>query len=196
MEEKTSSATTSPKCTQELAMEGQKLLEETIESAFQILSSMNDELCNPTLWSTTSSSSTIATITNGPYSHSSNGAVNGVNDASTAACSDISAHHAEISGGGGGALEDARFRYKNSVNSLRAILAAIPSSDKAKAFETSSSISGSVFPSDQAEIEKLEERASNLRKELANKNSYLKLLIDQLRDLITDISTWQSPCSF
>ncbi|XP_059443372.1 mediator of RNA polymerase II transcription subunit 30 [Corylus avellana] len=194
MEEKTASAITSPKTTQELAMEGQKLLEETIESAFQILSSMNDELCNPALWSTTSSSSSSATttnsITNGP-SHSSNGVFNG-----EAASSD--AHHAESGGGGGGsggALEEARFRYKNSVNSLRAVLSAIPSSQKAKTFEMGSTPSGPVSPADQAEIEKLEERAANLRKELVNKNRYLKLLIDQVRDLITDISTWQSPCS-
>jgi hypothetical protein len=134
MEEKTASAITSPKTTQELAMEGQKLLEETIESAFQILSSMNDELCNPALWSTTSSSSSSATTTNsianGP-SHSSNGVFNG-----EAASSD--AHHAESGGGGGGsggALEEARFRYKNSVNSLRAVLSAIPSSQKVQNFK-------------------------------------------------------------
>ncbi|KAF9599484.1 hypothetical protein IFM89_038578 [Coptis chinensis] len=42
------------KSTQELAIEGQKHLEETIEAAYQILSSMDDELCNPALWSTTS----------------------------------------------------------------------------------------------------------------------------------------------
>lgn len=137
MEEKTASAITSPKTTQELAMEGQKLLEETIESAFQILSSMNDELCNPALWSTTSSSSSSSAITttsiaNGT-SHSSNGVFNG-----EAASSD--AHHAESGaaggGGSGGALEEARFRYKNSVNSLRAVLAAIPSSQRVQNFKT------------------------------------------------------------
>ncbi|KAK9278372.1 hypothetical protein L1049_027937 [Liquidambar formosana] len=94
--------------------------------------------------------------------------------------------------GGGGALDDARLRYKNSVAALRAVLAAIPNSQKHTEL---SSASSSVSPGDQAEIEKLEERASSLRKELANKNKHLKLLIDQLRDLITDISTWQSPCS-
>ncbi|KHN23978.1 hypothetical protein glysoja_033966 [Glycine soja] len=101
------------KTTQELAMEGQEYLEETIENAFQILSSMNDELCNPVLWSTE------------------------------------------------------------------------------KTFDAGSAAS----PADEAEIDKLEERASSLRRELANKNLHLKTLIDQLRDLITDISTWQSPFS-
>lgn len=43
---------TSPKTIQELAVEGQKHLEDTIEAAHQILSAMNDELCNPSLWST------------------------------------------------------------------------------------------------------------------------------------------------
>ncbi|THG10644.1 hypothetical protein TEA_007986 [Camellia sinensis var. sinensis] len=60
----------------------------------------------------------------------------------------------------------------------------------AKAYDT-----GSTTSSSASEIEKLEERASVLKEELANKNKYFKHLIDQLRDLITDISTWQSPCS-
>ncbi|KAI3967047.1 hypothetical protein MKX01_026486 [Papaver californicum] len=41
------------KSLQQLAVEGQKHLEYTIETAFQILSSMNDELCNPALWCST-----------------------------------------------------------------------------------------------------------------------------------------------
>ena len=102
------------KGTQELALEGQKHLEETIESAFQILSSMNDELCNPTLWSTPPPPAIAAT------SHSST-SLNG--DAS----SDYS-HHMEIAGGG--ALDDARLRYKSSVASLRAVLNAIQNSQK------------------------------------------------------------------
>ena len=126
MEDKTGTAITSPKTTQELAMEGQKLLEETIESAFQILSSMNDELCNPALWSTTPSSLSTTTIANAPSSQSSTG---------DPASSDNSTLHLESGGAGsGGALEDARFRYKNSVNSLRTILAAIPNSHKVKIF--------------------------------------------------------------
>ncbi|KAG2678517.1 hypothetical protein I3760_11G006200 [Carya illinoinensis] len=165
MEEKTATAITNPKSTQELAMDGQKLLEETIESAFHILSSMNDELCNPALWSTTSSASSsslsstsnITSIANGP-SQASNGIANG-----DAASSDT--HHGESGGGSGGALEEARFRYKSSVNSLRAVLAAIPNSQKAKTFELGSTPSGPLSPAGQDEIEKLEERASGLRKE-------------------------------
>ncbi|KAF3436900.1 hypothetical protein FNV43_RR19653 [Rhamnella rubrinervis] len=166
MDMKAVSASTiaTPKTTQELAIEGQKHLEETIESAYLILNSMNDELCNPTLWSTTSSSSPSSTPTaaNG-HSPYSNGVVNG--DAS--ASDNTSAHHhGELGGGGGtgGALGEAQARYKISVSSLRSILAAIPSSQKAKAFETGSAATGSASTS-EAEIEKLEERASNLRKE-------------------------------
>lgn len=170
--------------TLELALEGQKHLEETIESAFQILSSMNDELCNPALWSTTNS------LIGGHPSHSST-AING--DASD------TSHHLEIGGAGGGtgggALDEARLRYSSAVASLRAVLKAIPSSQRVKAFETGLITGSSVSQADQADIDKLEEQASNLRKELANKNVHLKLLIDQLRDLITDISTWHSPCS-
>ncbi|KAK7282055.1 hypothetical protein RIF29_10559 [Crotalaria pallida] len=168
------------KTTQELAMEGQKYLEETTEYAFQILSSMNDELCNPVLWFTSPSSST--TTSPHPNATTSNGD----------AASDNSNHHGKSGGGGaGGALEEALFRYKNAVASLRTTLAAIPNSHKAKAFDSGSTAS----PEDVEEIEKLEERASSLRKEVAKKNLHLKILIDQLRDLITDISTWQSPCT-
>ncbi|XP_059642799.1 mediator of RNA polymerase II transcription subunit 30 [Cornus florida] len=175
MEEKVAIA--NPKTTQELAVEGQRHLEDTIEAAFQILSSMNDELCDPALWSTTTS-----TVNNG---HHGSTAVNG--DVSS-----DSTHHFEI---GGGALDEARLRYKSSVASLRSVLTAIPNSHKAKAYDMGSTTSSSGSPADQAEIKMMEERASALRKELSHKNEYLKLLIDQLRDLITDISTWQSPCS-
>ncbi|KAK3183149.1 hypothetical protein Dsin_030435 [Dipteronia sinensis] len=164
-----SNAISNSKTTQELAKEGQKHLEETIEAAFQILSSMNDELCNPALWSTT----------NAP---------------------DSNHHHMDITssplpGTANGALDDARHRYKTSVAALRAVLAAIPNSTKAKSFELGSTGSVSLSPADDVEIDKLEDRSSSLRKELANKNEYVRLLIDQLRNLITDISTWQSPCS-
>ncbi|XP_068666421.1 mediator of RNA polymerase II transcription subunit 30-like isoform X2 [Aristolochia californica] len=93
--------TANGKTTQELAAKGQKHLEDTVEAAFQILSSMNDELCNPALWSA---------------SHSSNGG-----DAPD------SSHHLEM---GGGALDEARLRYKSAVGSLRSVLAAIPNSQK------------------------------------------------------------------
>ncbi|TQD68741.1 hypothetical protein C1H46_045726 [Malus baccata] len=129
MDEKDSNElTASPKTTQELAMEGQKHLEETIEAAFQILSSMNDELCNPTLWSTTGTAS--SNTANGPSFHS-----NGVNNGDSSSSENTFSHqHGDLVGAGGpgtgGALEEARFRYKNSVGLLRAVLAAIPNSQK------------------------------------------------------------------
>ncbi|XP_050365049.1 mediator of RNA polymerase II transcription subunit 30 [Argentina anserina] len=171
MEENEANASaTNPKTTQELAVEGQKHLEETIQSAFQILSSMNDELCNPLLWSINSSA---------------NGVVH--SDSSSSENTNAQNHGDSGGPGAGGALEEARFRYKNSVTALRAVLAAIPNSQK-ESSETGSS-------GDETEIQKLEEQASNLRKELVKKNAYVKVLIDQIRDLVTDISTWQSPCS-
>lgn len=183
MDEKPATPVSGSNSTQELAAEGLKHLEETIEAAFQILSSMNDELCNPSLWSPNPS-------TNSGITPSGPSLSNGVAVTNGDATSD-GGHHSDI--GGSGALDDARFRYKNSVASLRAVLAAIPNSQKAKSFDSGSAASS---PADQAEIEKLEEQAYNLRKELVTKNGHLKLLIDQLRELIMDISTWQSPCSF
>ncbi|KAF5743684.1 mediator of RNA polymerase II transcription subunit 30 [Tripterygium wilfordii] len=195
-EDTPTSAGPPPKTSQELALEGQKHLEDTIEAAYQILSSMNDELCNPALWSTTSSSTTSApttVTTNGPSPLTSNGVLNNGDAASD------STHHMETGGtaggSGNGTLDEARLRYKTSVAALRAVLIAIPDSRKAKSFETGSTASDSASPEDQSELEMLEEQASKLWKELANKNKHVKLLIDQLRDLITDISTWQSPCS-
>ncbi|CAO2838501.1 unnamed protein product [Amaranthus hypochondriacus] len=168
------------KSTKELAAEGQKRLEETVDAAFKILSAMNDELCNPSLWSTPTSSgvspdgSTANVITSNGHSEGSNGDL-----------SSDSAHHFDM---GGGALDQARLRYKSSVASLRAVLNAMPQYQK-------EDVSGSASPEDEAEIGKLQAQASNLRMDLANKNKHLKHLIDQFRNLITDIATWQSPCS-
>ncbi|KAF8112545.1 hypothetical protein N665_0063s0031 [Sinapis alba] len=166
--------------TQELAMEGEKHLEETIEAAFQIISAMNDELCNPSLWST----SATASSTNGAALISA----------------DEAPHQSESGGGGGGgggsgnsALDEASLRYKNSVTSLRAVLAAIPSSQKAA--KVSETENGLETPEEEEEIENLEEQALSLRKEIAEKNVHVKELIDKFRQLIADISTWQSPCS-
>lgn len=193
------------KTIQELAVEGQRHLEETIESAFQILSSMNDELCNPNLWSTnpnpnssTAGATASAAIANGSVNNGSttamsNGHYTASNGDISSDSSSSSSHQLDI-GVGVGALEEARMRYKSSVASLRSVLTAISNSQKVKASEMVST-SGLGSPADQADIEKLEEQASTLRKELAERNKCLKLLIYQLRDLISDISTWQSPCS-
>ncbi|KAL3633424.1 hypothetical protein CASFOL_022186 [Castilleja foliolosa] len=178
------SANCAAKTTQELAIEGQKHLEETIGAAFLILSAMNDELCNPSLWSTTAPHppKNTANISNG---HHLNGDV--LSDTSSA-----SQHHPNSSDIGGGALDEARLQYKSSVASLREVLVAISNAHKAKEPEA---IPMSMSPDDQMETEKLEEQAASLRKELAGKNEYLKNLIDQLRGLLADISMWQSPCA-
>ncbi|KAG2316797.1 hypothetical protein Bca52824_019919 [Brassica carinata] len=170
--------------TQELAMEGEKHLEQTIDSAFQIIAAMNDELCNPSLWSTDSTPATASS--------------NGTAIASADAAAIVGApNHSEPGGGGGGGsgnsvLDEASVRYKNSVTSLRAVLAAIPNSQKAKAFEMEN---GLETPGSDEEIENLEEQALSLRREIGEKNVHVKELIDKFRELIADISTWQSPCS-
>ncbi|KAK9066399.1 hypothetical protein SSX86_013721 [Deinandra increscens subsp. villosa] len=185
MEEATS---TTQKSTQELAMEGQKYLEDTIESAFQILSSMNDELCNPNLWS---ASSPPTNFSSGNGHHAPPNAVSNGD-----ATSSDTTHQFET---GGGALDEARLRYKSSVAALRSVLIALPNSRKVLSSEyeivtyDAKAYDNDLMSTDEMDVEKLEERASDLRKELDNKNKYLKLLIDQLRELITDISTWQSP---
>ncbi|XP_076960926.1 mediator of RNA polymerase II transcription subunit 30-like [Bidens hawaiensis] len=175
MEESSSASMSSQKSTQELAMEGQKYLEDTIESAFQILSSLNDELSNPNLWSSSSSSSS-----------SSSTHPNNANNGHHEAASSDTTHQFEM---GGGALDEARLRYKSSVAALRTVLAAIPNSRKAKSYDID------PMSTDDLDVEKLEDRASALRKELENKNKHLKNLIDQFRELITDIASWQSPVS-
>ncbi|KAL8097860.1 hypothetical protein AgCh_030829 [Apium graveolens] len=78
--------------------------------------------------------------------------------------------------------------YKSSIASL-------PTAPEAKTHERSSTTNSSVSRMDVDDVEKLEERASTLRKELANKNKYLKVVMDQLRELTNDVSTWKSPCS-
>ncbi|XP_059069291.1 mediator of RNA polymerase II transcription subunit 30 isoform X2 [Cryptomeria japonica] len=83
---------------EELAVDGQRHLEGTVEAAHQILASMNQELCNPSLW-----------VPPTTRDHDPSLAAGG-------------------SGGGGGALDDARLRYKKSVDSLRDVISLISSS--------------------------------------------------------------------
>lgn len=124
---------TSPKTIQELAIEGQKHLEDTVEAAHQILSAMNDELCNPSLWSTQNTATSAAAsaggvvgasavLSNGQQHHS-----NGDISSDTSSSSSASAQHLDI---GGGALDESRLRYKSSIASLRSVLTAISNSQK------------------------------------------------------------------
>ncbi|XP_047067098.1 mediator of RNA polymerase II transcription subunit 30-like [Lolium rigidum] len=166
---------------QELAAEGQRHLEETIAAAFQILSSMNDELCNPALWSSSATAAAATAISQQPHPH------HGPPPPLHSADSEASDALGGGSGGSGGSLDEARHRYKIAVAALRASIAAVSPSTQ--------EIASTESKGDQAEIERLEEHASSLRKEIESKNKHVKLLMDQLRDLISDISMWQSPCS-
>ncbi|KAI3990269.1 hypothetical protein MKX01_037608 [Papaver californicum] len=137
------------KSLQELAVEGQKHLEDTIE------------LCNPALWYSTGVVS----------SHSSN----------------------DVSGDASDSLQQSELGVCGCF--LRSVLTAIPSHPKAKAYLSGTTVGGSESGADQAEMEKLQDQVITLRKEVADKNKHVELLTDQFRELITDISIWQSPCS-
>ncbi|KAL8499403.1 hypothetical protein ACS0TY_022395 [Phlomoides rotata] len=203
MEEKPSAMNSSPtssnfthQTTQELAVEGQKHLEETIQAAFLILSAMSDELCNAALWSHTSAAPTSNSnhgggITSTNHAHRQNGDVLSDSSSASSSASASQARPQHSFDVGGGALDEARLQYKASVASLRSVLLALSTSQKGKVPEANTSETAA----DQTEIEKLEEHASSLRKELADKNEYIKTLIDQLRGVLADISTWQSPCT-
>lgn len=147
MEEKPSTLSSSPtssnyttKTRQELAVDGQNHLEETIEAAFLILSAMNDELCNPSLWSTTSTAASNPTTTslggggsasNGPHL---NGDVMSDSSSASSSASASQSHlqHHNSSDIGGGALDEARLQYKSSVASLRSVLVAISNVQKVR----------------------------------------------------------------
>lgn len=166
---------------QELAAEGQRHLEETIAAAFQILSSMNDELCNPALWSSSATATAAAAVSQQPHQH------HALPPPPHSADSDASDAAGGGPGGSGGSLDEARHRYKIAVTALRASIAAVsPGTQEMGSTESKA---------DQAEVERLEEHAASLRKEIESKNKHVKLLIDQLCDIISDISMWQSPCS-
>ncbi|KXG26112.1 mediator of RNA polymerase II transcription subunit 30 isoform X2 [Sorghum bicolor] len=165
---------------QEMAVEGQRHLEETMAAAFQILVSLNDELCNAGLWSSAVSATAAAASSQHGHSatpppppppHSA--------DSNAADAGDVP--------GLGGSFDEARHRYMSAVAALRASISSLSSC----AQDTGSTES----EADHAEIERLEEHASALRKEIESKNKQVKLLMDQLRDLITDVAMWQSPCS-
>ncbi|KAK9740499.1 hypothetical protein RND81_03G040200 [Saponaria officinalis] len=94
-----------PTSVKELAAEGRKHIEDTVDAAFQILSATNDELCDPALWSTTASATPDNGIAN---SILGNGHTEGLNG-------DVSDPSHDM---GGSALDEARLRYKSSVNSL------------------------------------------------------------------------------
>lgn len=163
---------------QEMAVEGQRHLEETIAAAFQILVSMNDELCNAGLWSS-SSVSAAAAAAGCQHQHSAT--------PPPPHSADSDAADAGGAPGPGGSLDEARHRYKSAVAALRASIFAVSS--------CAQDIGSTESEADHAEIERLEEHASALRKEIESKNKQVKLLMDQLRDLITDVAMWQSPCS-
>jgi hypothetical protein len=103
---------------QEIAVEGQRHLEETIAAAFQILVSMNDELCNAGLWSSFSVSAAAAAA-GSQHQHSAT--------PPPPHSADSDAADAGGAPGPGGSLDEARHRYKSAVAALRASISAVSS---------------------------------------------------------------------
>ncbi|CAA2976965.1 Hypothetical predicted protein, partial [Olea europaea subsp. europaea] len=110
---------TTPKTTQELTIDGQKPLEETIEAAFLILSALNDDLCNrpipisgpPPLLSVIPPSLPLLIL--------------------LFLIAGLPPHHPNFDIGGG-TLDEARLRYKAAVVALLSVLTAISNAEKAK----------------------------------------------------------------
>ncbi|KAF0924981.1 hypothetical protein E2562_015044 [Oryza meyeriana var. granulata] len=162
---------------QEMAAEGQRHLEETIAAAFQILSSMNDELCNPALWSSSASSG------GGGLQHHSNHHHAGpppppLHSADSDA-SDAAGGGPGGAPGSGGSLDEARHRYKVAVAALRASIAAVSS--------CAQEMGSTEHTADEAEIERLEEHASALRKHV--------LFILWMADGCSVLASFDSSCS-
>lgn len=106
---------------QEMAVEGQRHLEETIAAAFQILVSMNDELCNAGLWSSSSVSAAAAAV-GSQHQHSATPP-----PLPPPHSADSDAADAGGATGPGGSLDEARHRYKSAVAALRASISAVSS---------------------------------------------------------------------
>lgn len=154
-----------PRSLQELAMEGQAVLESTIEAAHETLRSMNEVLCNPALWITAPQLADAAKVVEGLAAQPEAGSA---------------------------ALDEARVRLRSSTTALKSVITSIFNSPQMKEQEADPP-NGVAEKCDPAAVEKLEQRVSDLREEVHNKNRVLKVLIDQLRELISDISMWQSP---
>jgi hypothetical protein len=96
------------KIKQELAGEAQIRLEETISAAYHILLSMSDELCDTALWPSSTAPSVGSNI---PNHHNALHPV-----------APPTSHAVDLSGG---ALDQARHRYRTAVTALRASISSL-----------------------------------------------------------------------
>ncbi|CAM6081671.1 unnamed protein product [Calypogeia fissa] len=150
---------------QDEAAEGQRYLEGTVEAAHEILASLDEVLGNPLLWTQPAPSS---------------------------------AFDASGKPGGGGlvpqqeqgwvALETGRLRYKSTSAALRAAITSIFNHPGMRLQDVDSA----KEKGPAIDLHQLELRAAQLREEAAKKNQMLKLVIDQSRELVSDISMWQN----
>ncbi|CAK9882928.1 unnamed protein product [Sphagnum jensenii] len=170
------------KTLQELAADGKKQLETVVEIAHQILLSLNEALCSPSFWVAPSSSHLALESSS-------------VSSNSLTAVSDPAAGAGRDSGGEGeaglAALEATSLRYKVATAALRATVASILNTPQMRQQEDEGT-GGVPVEMETGELDDLEQRVTDLRKEVMKKNQFLKLQIDQLRNLIADISMWQS----
>ncbi|CAM6009548.1 unnamed protein product [Sphagnum balticum] len=167
------------KTLQELAADGKKQLETVVEIAHQILLSLNEALCSPSFWVAPSSSHLALESSS-------------VSSNSLTAVSDPAAGAGRDSGGEGeaglAALDATSLRYKVATAALRATVASILNTPQ----QEDEGTGGVPAEMETGELDDLEQRVTDLRKEVMKKNQFLKLQIDQLRNLIADISMWQS----
>lgn len=89
---------------------------------------MNDELCNPVLWAAPSA-------TNGGAAAPAQLSVPAGDNSSEISSHPLDAYGSGagpggLGGAGGGALDEARLRYKSAVAALRAVISAIPCSSQ------------------------------------------------------------------
>jgi hypothetical protein len=80
---------------------------------------MNDELCNPALWSSSATAAAANAVSQQPHQHQA------PPPPLHSADSDASDAAGGGSGGSGGSLDEARHRYKIAVAALRASIAAV-----------------------------------------------------------------------
>ncbi|KAJ7542871.1 hypothetical protein O6H91_09G015700 [Diphasiastrum complanatum] len=147
----------SNKSLSDLALEGQKQLEASVNAAHQILESLHEVLNNPSLWVVPSAMPQSHLPTTG--ADSSSGAKN---SESRAGGSEATAVLQQLPEPGWAALDDARLRYRSSTAALRAVLTAIFTNPQMREGEEPAANSEEK-KDDEGDLQKLEQRASELR---------------------------------
>lgn len=149
---------------EELSIEGQRLVEATVNDAHEVLATLEEVLTRAGGWAGS-----------GPPAPSSTSALG----------SDSSGHGLEPLSG---SVDAVRSRYMASSAALRAVITAITNSPQLRQGERDNG----GEKADDGDLDQLEHRAHKLREEVLRKNRALKLLIDKTRELVSDLSLWQT----